>query len=119
LTIPYRQQYVEFIKPYDTKIIGEFGGWIHFCGNANQWWRELLDIKGLKGIDPFQGQFYDLFEMFETCKKHHIAIIQWAMPVDARCQELIRTGFSRLAGTDSFDAACKLKERLLKYGHSD
>lgn len=112
-----RQQYVEFVKPYDKKIIETFGGWIHFCGNANQWWRELLDIPGLRGINPFQGQFYDLFEMFEACKKHHIAIVQWTTPVDIRCQEHIRTGFSRIVGVGSFDEACKLKERLLKYGH--
>ena len=102
-------QYVEFVKPFDTRLLAEWGGWIHFCGRAHQWWQALLDIPGLRGINPYQGEFYDLYEMFETCESAHVPIIQWTTPLDARCRERIRTGLSRIASADDFDTARQMR----------
>ena len=114
-----QDHYVEFIKQYDARLLEEFGGWVHFCGRAHQWWQDLLDIPNLKGINPYQGGFYDLFEIFEICKKSKMPIVQWTTPLDARCREQIRTGFSRIAQAPSFDEACRMKDILNKTGHVD
>lgn len=114
-----RENYEEFVKPYDKMVIEPYGGWIHFCGDANAWWKKLLDIPGLTAVNPYQGQFYDLFEMFELCENSRIAIVQWATSVNSQCKERIKTGFSRVAWVDSFQDACKMKEKLYKFGHID
>jgi len=111
--------YVELAKPFDKRIIREWGGWIHFCGKAHQWWEALLDIPGLKGINPYQGEFYDLYEMYTICESADIPLVQWTTPVDARCQERIRTGFSRIIEVADFETACRVKERLYATGHGD
>ena len=113
------EQYVEFVKPYNQKLLNELSGNIHFCGKAHQWWRELLDIPGLKAINPYQGELYNLFEMFETCESSKMPIFQWTIPLDERCQKRIRTGFSRITGFDSYEKALKAKENLYSKGHAE
>lgn len=114
-----REQYDEFAKPYDARLLGELGGWVHFCGRAHQWWESLLDIPGIKGINPYQGEFYDLWEMYGKCESACVPIVQWTQPVDGRCRERIRTGFSRVAWAGDYDEACVLLERLHATGHAD
>jgi len=114
-----KQHYLEFVKFFDEKLIALWGGWIHYCGKAHQWWRELLTIQGLKGVNPYQGEFYDLLEMYETCEAAGIPIVQWTAPVDARCRERIRTGFSRTIAADNYKDACRKRDRLHKTGHVD
>jgi len=113
------EHYEKLVKPFDEKIISNWGGWIHFCGRAHQWWKRQLDIPGLKGINPYQGEFYDLYEMFEICETARIPIIQWTTPVDERCRERIRTGFSRIIQARDFDHARRIKDQLYRTGHAD
>ncbi|NLG51660.1 MAG: hypothetical protein GX552_16265 [Chloroflexi bacterium] len=112
-------QYEEYVKPFDTQLLADVGGWIHFCGNAKQWWPRLLDIPGLKGLNPYQGEFYDLYSMFERCEAARVAIVQWTVPIAPRCRERIRTGFSRIYFARDFEDALRAKERLYATGHAD
>jgi hypothetical protein len=113
------EQYVTHVKPHDARLLEEFAGSIHFCGRAHQWWKELLDLPGLKGINPYQGEFYDLRAMYDTCESARIPIYQWTRPLDAPCRERIRTGFSRIMSAPDFDSARHLIDRLHKTGHAD
>ncbi|MFZ5519303.1 MAG: hypothetical protein ACOY90_21910 [Candidatus Zhuqueibacterota bacterium] len=114
-----RSHYLDFVKRFDEKLLRPWGGWIHFCGKAHQWWPELLTIPGLKGINPYQGEFYDVLEMYEACAAAGVPIVQWTVPLDARCRERIRTGFSRIIEVADYDAACRKRDRLLQFGHAD
>jgi len=114
-----RDHYEQFAKPFDVRMIGELGGWIHFCGRAHQWWESLLDIQGLRGINPYQGEFYDLVGMFGKCEHARIPIVQWTTPLDAECRERVRTGFSRSKWVESYDEALRNIDRLNTTGHSD
>lgn len=113
------EHYETLVKPFDEKIISQWGGWIHFCGRAHQWWKRQLDIQGLKGINPYQGEFYDLYEMFEICEATRIPIVQWTTPVDERCREQIKTGFSRILQVENFDMAQRAREKLHQTGSVD
>jgi len=107
-----REQYIEFVKPYDQELISELSGWIHFCGKAQQWWDSLLDIPNLKGINPYQGEFYDLCEMFEICETRKIPIMQWTTPLNEKARKMITTGFSVITAAASFAEAQHLKNKL-------
>jgi hypothetical protein len=113
------EHFCKFVKPVDLKLLSRFGGWAHFCGNAQQWWRYLLDIPGLKAINPFQGNFYDLSQMYSECRSAKVAIVNWTTPVGERCRQQIRTGFSRFLQVDSFSDACRAKEQMLSHMHAD
>lgn len=113
------RHYIELARPFDERILRPWGGWIHFCGKAHQWWRELLDMDGLKGINPYQGEFYDLIDMYQACEKAQVAIVQWTSPVESRCRQRIRTGFSRIVQVPDFGTACRIRDRLLQTGHAD
>lgn len=44
--------YNEFVKPYDEKIIKEFGkASIHYCGQRQRWLSDMLKTEGLVGIN--------------------------------------------------------------------
>ena len=113
------EQFEQICKPYDAQPLGRFGGWVHFCGRAHQWWPKLLDVPGLKGINPYQGEFYDLAQMHSHCERARVALLQWTTPVDAACREQIRTGFSRVLWVADWQEAQRAKERLYATGHAD
>lgn len=112
------RHYRQMVRPVDVGVFAPYGGYIHFCGRA-AWWRDLLTIPGLRGINPYQGEFYDLASMYETCEAARIAIVQWTKPVDAANRERIRTGFSRIVWAEDYDAARQLMDRLHATGHAD
>ena len=76
-------------------------------------------VKGLKGINPYQGEFYGLYQMFETCEAALIPIVQWTTHVDDVCRERIKTGFSRIIQAKDFDHARSIKDQLYRTGHAD
>jgi uroporphyrinogen-III decarboxylase len=112
------QQYAEFAQPYDQQLLKQYGGWIHFCGKAH-WWQALLGLSNLKGINPYQGEFYDMLSMYETCEQAGVPIVQWTSPVTEICRERIRTGFSRIVGVRDYEEACRAKDHLYATGHAD
>ena len=114
-----REQFLTFSKPYDGPLLSEYGGWIHFCGRAHQWWECLLDILGLKAINPYQGEFYDVIDMYSKCEAAGIPIVQWTQPLGAPARERIRTGFSRTLTVGSFEDACGARDTLHSTGHAD
>lgn len=109
--------YEQVVKPFDRRLIEEFTGNIHFCGKAHQWWRRLLDIPGLKAINPYQGEFYNLSEMFAECSRQHVAIFQWIAPVGPSEREAIKTGFSQLVfSSGGFDNARRMLDAAHRTG---
>jgi len=111
--------YGKWVREFDAQLLQPWGGWIHFCGRAHQWWKELLTLPGLRGINPYQGEYYDLLEMHETCAAHGIALVQWTVPIAADYRDRIRTGFSRICQVKNRDAALFAVERLHRTGHVD
>lgn len=114
-----REQYLRFVKPYDAKLFKEFTGFCHFCGNANQWWRDLLDIDGIKAINPYQGEYYDLNSMYEICFSGKVPIVNWTTGVSPELCEKIKTGFSRVVWANDFEHALRIKEELYRTGHPE
>lgn len=112
-------QYREYCKPFEAYLLRDLGGWIHFCGRAHQWWQSLLDLPKLRGINPAQGEFYNVLEMYERCAAARVAVVGWGQPLSPACRDRIRTGMSRLTMAPSFDDAQRIKERLHCTGHAD
>ncbi|MBN1542943.1 hypothetical protein JW992_12420 [candidate division KSB1 bacterium] len=111
--------YRNWIQDFDRQLLEPWGGWIHFCGQAHQWWKDLLSLPGLRGINPYQGEFYSLADMYRSCANRGVALVQWTTPLSAECREQIHTGLSRICHVDSLDAALRAVEQVHRTGHAD
>jgi hypothetical protein len=99
--------YDEFCKPYAQRLLDEFGGCIHWCGDGKAWWRSLITLRQLNAVNPFQGQFYDPVEMHRACREAGVIIWQWTTGLSAEQREQIRTGFTLIGFFADLDAARK------------
>lgn len=97
--------YEEFVKPYTQRLLDEFGGCIHWCGNAQAWWRSLITLRRLTAVNPYQGEFYDPVEMHVAGRRAGVAIFQWTQPLPAAARQQITTGFTLITGADDLRLA--------------
>jgi hypothetical protein len=102
------EHYERFVKPPTQRLLDEFGGCIHWCGDAKAWWRSLIGLRRLSAINPFQGEFYDPVGMHHACRKAGVSIFQWTTPLGRDAQEAIRTGVSLMAFAPDLEAARRL-----------
>jgi len=86
--------YDDFCKPYAQRLLDEFGGCIHWCGDGKAWWRSLIGLRKLNAVNPFQGQFYDPVEMHRACRDADVMIWQWTTELTPEQRERIDTGFT-------------------------
>lgn len=74
-----REMYEEFVKPYDERILKEFGsGSIHYCGRADQWVFEMMESEGLEAMNFGQPPklvfgFEFLAKIYPRMKQKNIA----------------------------------------------
>jgi hypothetical protein len=69
------QTYAEFIRPTNEKVLEALGtGGLHWCGNGNQWRRELLDTEGLRGVDWGNPEILDLPQWSAALKKRRLPV---------------------------------------------
>jgi hypothetical protein len=55
------ETHVEFVKPFDERILERFGGgMIHFCGKADHCIERMTDSANLRGVDVSQPHLNDL-----------------------------------------------------------
>jgi len=55
------EMYAEFVKPYDERILAEFGGGaIHFCGRADHCIDAMTDSDNLTAVNMSQPQMNDM-----------------------------------------------------------
>jgi len=104
------EMYDEFCKPYAQKILNEFEGKIHWCGDGKAWWRSLITLDNLTAINPLQGQFYDPVEMHHACRDQGVMIWQWSTGLTPEQRAQIQTGFAGISWTGSVDEARQAHE---------
>lgn len=97
--------YDTFCKPYAQRLLDQFGGCIHWCGDAKAWWRSLITLRHLTAVNPYQGQYYDPVKMHHACRDAGVMIWQWTTGLTAQQREEIRTGFTCILWAGDVDAA--------------
>ncbi len=102
--------YDEFCKPYAQRLLDEFGGCIHWCGDGKAWWRSLITLRHLNAVNPFQGQFYDPAEMHRACRDAGVMVWQWTTGLTSEQRARIPTGFTLIQWVDDLAAGKRLME---------
>lgn len=71
----------EFIKPYDQRLLNEFGGGgIHFCGKGDHYIESFSSMRGLACIDMSQPEYNDLEVMLRNTVDKGINLLQVQRP---------------------------------------
>lgn len=61
------EQFDEFSRPYDRRLLDEFGGGaVHFCGRGDHYISRLAEIPGLYAVNPSQPQYNDMEHIFAS-----------------------------------------------------
>lgn len=61
------EMYAEFVRPYDERILEEFGGGaIHFCGKADHCIDKMTDSRHLTGINMSQPEKNDMRKVYDA-----------------------------------------------------
>lgn len=86
--------YLEFCRPYNERILSEFGGWIHYCGSGHQIFPHVISTPGLSGINFGNPDLQDFTLVYDEASVRRIGIIGWAGPFSEDDRLRIKTGVS-------------------------
>ncbi|MDD5687589.1 MAG: uroporphyrinogen decarboxylase family protein [Elusimicrobia bacterium] len=67
--------YNEFVKPYNQKLLDEFGGCIHFCGKGDIFIKSMCETKNLFAIQPSQLHLNDMDLLVKSAISNKIVIL--------------------------------------------
>lgn len=71
-----RQMFDRFIRPYDQRLLDEFGGGaIHFCGKGDHYVPSLAEMRGLYAVNPSQPEYNDMETLYRNTIDKGIKII--------------------------------------------
>ena len=92
-------QYEEFVKPYDQKLLSVFGGCIHFCGKGDAFIDSMCKTKNLSGINCSQPELNDFGLLLRSARKNRIVLVglkENAVPRDDARGIIIQKDLSKL-----------------------
>ncbi len=101
--------YNEFCKPRAQRLLDEFGGCIHWCGDAKAWWRSLITLRNLNAVNPYQGHFYDPVEMHAASRDAGVMVWQWTTGLTPEQRSRIKTGFTLIQWFPDVEAAVRAR----------
>ena len=96
--------------PYTQRLLDEFAGCVHWCGDAKAWWRSTLQLRNLAAVNPYQSEFYDPVEMHRAASARRVAIFQWTRVPSPEARRQIQTGFAVMAYGENLDDAKRIFE---------
>ncbi|MHB0857157.1 MAG: hypothetical protein ACYC5M_06250 [Anaerolineae bacterium] len=68
-------QYLEFVQPYDQRILDAFGGCIHFCGRGDQFVGPMATSANLYGLNPSQPELNDMPRLWDLTRAHGLVMM--------------------------------------------
>ncbi len=88
-----RRQYLEFVQPYDQRVLDAFGGCIHFCGRGDQFIEPMAASRNLYGINASQPDWNDMDKLWRVTREHRLVLLDLReeyAPPDARTGVTLR-----------------------------
>ena len=88
-----KAQYLEFVKPYDQKVLDVFGGCIHYCGCGDQFVAEMATSRNLYGLNISQPELNDMDKAWRAARQNCLVLLnldEAFVPADARSGVTVR-----------------------------
>ncbi len=70
-----REHYEEFVRPYDQRLLDEFGGCIHFCGRGDAFIASMCQSRNLYGIHSSQPELNDVGLLLRSALGNGVALL--------------------------------------------
>ncbi len=70
-----RAQYLEFVKPYDQRVLDAFGGGIHFCGRGDHFVEEMVKSENLYALHISQPELNDMASVWALAQEHRLVLL--------------------------------------------
>ena len=68
-------QYLEFVRPYDQRVLNVFGGCIHYCGRGDQFIEPMAASANLYGIHASQPELNDITKLWRVTREHRLVLL--------------------------------------------
>ena len=95
--------YREFCKPYNQRILAEFGGgWVHYCGGGQQILQEVLSTEGITGINFGNPERQDISLICKEAASRETAVLGW--PTAFSVPEWVTTGMTLVESAADLEA---------------
>jgi hypothetical protein len=91
--------YLEFCRPYNERVLAEFGGWIHYCGDGRHILPHVLSTPGLTAVNFGNPEKQDLRAVYDAASPLGVGIIIWVRPLSEEDATHITTGVTLAGGT--------------------
>lgn len=86
------EMYEEFVKPYNDRSFGPFGGGVHhFCGNVGHLLPAAVNITNLSGIHLGNPELNEFDSVWRQTSARKVCLL-WDAPLPESHRSLIRTG---------------------------
>lgn len=83
------EQYREFVKPYDQRVLDVFGGCVHFCGSGKPFLDDMATSEHLYALNMSQPDWNDMDAFWALCQEHRVVVLEMD---EAWVPEGMRTG---------------------------
>jgi len=70
-----KAQYLEFVQPYDQRVLDVFGGCIHYCGRGDQFVAEMAAGRKLYGLNISQPELNDMGKVWRVARQHRLVLL--------------------------------------------
>ena len=92
------RHYEEFVKPYDQKILDEFGGGFHYCGKGDNFIEPMCACKNLHAINCTQPELNNVNKLIELTQSNRITLMGLH---EKYIPENIKTGIIKIITTET------------------
>jgi hypothetical protein len=100
--------YEEFSRPYDERLLGEFGGGaVHFCGRGEHYIEAMSRMKGLRAVNLSQPELNDMELILRNTVDKGIAVLDLGRGAVERL-DLADRALHRLTPTIAVQISLKL-----------
>ena len=70
------KMYAEFVKPYNARAYqATRGGLLHFCGQGDQFYDQMLTTPGVTGINFGNPEMQDIEARYAAAKTHKVCLL--------------------------------------------
>lgn len=89
------EMYQEFCVPYNTRILNEFGGSIHFCGARREWHYRQMVAQPLRCLNFGNPDMHDFARNHALLTDHGVCVVGFGenLPYDEFAGQFVQDGF--------------------------
>lgn len=113
-----KPQYEKFSQAFNRKILDEFTGSIHYCGQEREWHHQVLMNPSLKTVQYGNPEMHDIDYDYTVWSKKKIPIVFWGYNqgyefIQEALNKGIKTGMTFACRVDTLDEGKRILDQYI------